>query len=57
MKPEKVNWQGDMSIRDYFAIHCPQSILSVIRSATFEEQARQRYLFADAMMKARKDAA
>lgn len=42
----------DMALRDYFAIHAP----NIAGNATYTEQARERYKFADAMLKARSDA-
>lgn len=42
-----------MTLRDYFAIHVPEGSLQGKNTDTYEDEAKQRYLFADAMMKAR----
>lgn len=44
---------ANMTLRDYFAIHAPYESLNGLTSESYEEEAKQRYLFANAMMKAR----
>lgn len=52
MGPNDVVMYGDegMTLRDYFAAHAP---LTQFDGETWEEQAEERYEYADAMLKER----
>lgn len=46
----------NMTLRDYFAIHVPYEALHGLQTGdSYDDEAKERYLFADAMIKARNE--
>lgn len=43
----------EITLRDYFAAHCPESELKMLGMCNREDRCRQRYIWADAMLAAR----
>lgn len=48
--PNTYHFTG-MTLRDYFAVHCPKRLDSYL---SLDDEAEMRYRYADAMLKARK---